>query len=338
MLLHNYIDEFGRGRSLKAADAEPLLDAMIAVEDESALENLFRAWHQKGIDENEIFLLAKLLRERCTKVYTRHKGFVDIVGTGGSRVKTFNVSTAAAFVTAGGGLPVAKHGNRSATSKSGSADVIAALGIEPSVTAETAGRCLDEIGICFMFAPNFHSLSPSLAKVRRGLGFPTVFNCLGPLCNPASAPHQLIGVNSKELLSRLAGALAKLGTTRSWVVHGKDGSDEISLNGPTLVAEVANGNVKFFEIEPARFGIDSVKFDFQAPMDPGSSARLIREIFENKHRVTAAEQMVVTNAAAALHLCGHAQTLEDGNSVAVESLRSGGAIKKLKDLAECVNR
>lgn len=338
MLLHKYIDEFGRGRSLQPADAEPLLDAMIAAEDETVLASLFNAWHQKGIDENEIFLLAKLLRERCTRVYTRHEGFVDIVGTGGSRVKTFNVSTAAAFVTAGGGLPVAKHGNRSATSKSGSADVIAALGIEPSVTAETAGRCLDEIGICFMFAPNFHSLSPSLAKVRRGLGIPTVFNCLGPLCNPASAPHQLIGVNSKELLSRLAGALAKLGTTRSWVVHGKDGSDEISLNGPTLVAEVANGNVNFFEIEPARFGIDDVKIEFQAAMDPGSSARLIREIFENRHRGTAAEQMVVVNAAAALHLSGHAKTLEDGHSIAVDSLRSRGAIKKLKDLAEGVKR
>jgi anthranilate phosphoribosyltransferase len=146
------------------------------------------------------------------------------------------------------GVPVAKHGNKAATSNSGSADVLSALGIEPAVNAATAERCLNEIGICFMFAPNFHRLSPTLGRVRRGLGFPTIFNCIGPLCNPASAPHQLIGVWDKSLVSTMANALARLGTRKSWIVHGEDGSDEISVSGPTFVAEVENGNVRTFEL------------------------------------------------------------------------------------------
>jgi anthranilate phosphoribosyltransferase len=144
------------------------------------------------------------MRGRMKRINSKHESFVDIVGTGGSKAKTFNVSTAASFVVAGAGVPVAKHGNKAATSNSGSADVLSELGIDPAVDAATAESCLNEIGICFMFAPNYHRLSPTLGKVRRGLGFPTIFNCVGPLCNPASAPHQLIGVWDVKLLPKMA--------------------------------------------------------------------------------------------------------------------------------------
>ena len=189
-LLRKYRHEFTRGRSFDDAEGEHILDAMIESEDDALLASLFNEWNQKGIEEHEIFFLAKVMRERCIKVNSRHDKVVDIVGTGGSKVKTFNVSTAAAFVVAGEGVPVAKHGNKAATSNSGSADVLSELGVDHAVSPPEAERSLNEVGICFMFAPNHHRLSPTLAKVRRGLGYPTIFNCVGPLCNPANAPIQ----------------------------------------------------------------------------------------------------------------------------------------------------
>src|SRR5687768_14471533 len=210
-ILEKYIQEFRSGNDLYADESEVFLDELITETDEFTLAEIFRAWNSKGIAGDEIFDLATIMRGRCTRVVTQHETYVDIVGTGGSSGKTFNVSTAAAFAAAGAGLPVAKHGNRAATSNSGSADVLSALGIEPAVDGRTAERCLNEIGICFMFAPNFHRLSPTLGKVRRGLGFPTIFNCVGPLCNPARAPHQLIGVWHKDLVPKMANVLARLG-------------------------------------------------------------------------------------------------------------------------------
>lgn len=335
-ILEEYIGIFRHGRDLDPTDAEAFLDAMIVDTDETMLAELFRAWDDKGIAEDEIYSIANILRSRCLRVATLHKRFVDIVGTGGSRSKTFNVSTAAAFVVAGAGVPVAKHGNRAATSASGSADVLEALGVRPAVDAGTAERCLDEIGICFMFAPNFHRLSPTLAAVRRSLGFPTIFNCVGPLCNPAGAPHQLIGVWSEEMVPKIARALARLGTTRSWVVHGRDGLDEISPGGPTLVAEIENGDVRTFEVGPADFHLDAAPLDSIDVCSAPESARLIRRVLEGKNRGDVAENLVVLNAAAAFYLAGHARSLADGSRFAVESITQGHAIRKLAQLAGAV--
>ena len=188
LLLRKYRDEFAAGRSFGAADAEALLDALITETDEEPIAEVLTAWSAKGVSSDEIYEFACILRSRMKRVNSVHETFVDIVGTGGSSAKTFNVSTAASFVVAGAGVAVAKHGNKAATSNSGSADVLSVLGIDPAVSPETAEACLNTVGICFMFAPNFHRLSPTLAKVRRGLGFPTIFNCIGPLCNPR--PHR----------------------------------------------------------------------------------------------------------------------------------------------------
>lgn len=332
-ILPKITDEFRARRHLEASGSVELLDALIAETDESILAELFRAWDQKGIEVDEIYSLASVMRARMIRVNSRHAEFVDIVGTGGSKTKTFNVSTAAAFLVAGQGAPVAKHGNKAATSNSGSADVLTELGVEPAVDAATAERCLNEIGICFMFAPNFHRLSPTLGKVRRGLGFPTIFNCVGPLCNPASAPHQLIGVWDKELVSKMAEALAKLGTKRSWIVHGSDGLDEISLAGPTFVSEVIGSCTREFTISPEDFGQPSVATDNSKTGSASESAAVIKGILTGTGGSGALQSLVLVNAAAALCLTGRADSLKEGSLLAFESIVSGTAMNKLNDLS-----
>jgi anthranilate phosphoribosyltransferase len=338
ILLQKYVEEFKRGRDLDESDVEAVLDALITETEERSIADLLTAWHHKGIEAKEIYSIAKLLRERMIRVKSKHETYVDIVGTGGSRAKTFNVSTAVAFVVAGAGVPVAKHGNKAATSNSGSADVLSELGINPAVDPATAERCLNGIGICFMFAPNFHRLSPILGKVRRGLGFPTIFNCVGPLCNPANAPHQVIGVWSKELVPKMANALARLGTKKSWIVHGEDGLDEISLSGNTHVAEVVGPTVKLFDISPSDFGVSSAEIaDFKTDSSKASSS-LILEILKCEHRFDPVQGIVLINSAAALCLTDRVENLEDGVSFAFDSIRGGHAIKKLNALSAMTNK
>lgn len=333
-ILQNALEDFHSGKELSAEFAEPVLDALITEEDESVIADVLRAWDRKGIEENEIFEIARILRSRMKRVNSRHETFVDIVGTGGSRAKTFNVSTAAAFVVAGAGVPVAKHGNKAATSNSGSADVLSELGINAAADPATAERCLNEIGICFMFAPNHHRLSPTLGKVRRGLGFPTIFNCVGPLCNPASAPHQLIGVRDKELVPKMANALARLGTNKSWVVHGQNGLDEISISGITEVAEIGNGKVNYFQISPRDCGLSDASINEIRTGSAADSAALIRSVLSGEFSESVAESIVLVNAMAAFYLTGRAESIGDGLGFAMDSVRNGLAKKKLDQLRE----
>lgn len=335
-ILRKYVDEFKFGRIVEPTEAEAFLDALNLEADRSLLAEVFVGWNRKGIEEEEIYSLARIMRERMIKVNSKHETFVDIVGTGGSRAKTFNVSTAASFVVAGAGVPVAKHGNKAATSNSGSSDVLSELGIDPSVDPSTAERCLNEIGICFMFAPNYHRLSPTLGKVRRGLGFPTIFNCIGPLCNPASAPHQLIGVWDRELVPKMANVLAMLGTKRSWIVFGEGGLDEISLNGRTEVAEIVGGKVQKFEITPDHFGSAASLTHGLRANDPSHSSKMIRDLLLGDPHSAAAEDLVLINASAAIHLTGSADTAAEGTERAKESLRSGSAHQKLEELADAI--
>jgi len=333
-ILRDYVRMFLGRAELNGSDAELFLDALISESDESLLNDVFQSWNQKGITADEIFEIASIMRRRCVPVTSAHETFVDIVGTGGSRNKTFNVSTAAAFVVAGAGVPVAKHGNKAATSNSGSADVLTELGVDPAVDANTAEKCLNEIGICFMFAPNFHRLSPTLGKVRRGLGFPTIFNCVGPLCNPAGAPHQLIGVWKEDLVPKMANALSRLGTKRSWIVYGCDSVDEISLASATLVAEVKDdGSITRMEVNAGDFGIPAeASKDLNVSL-PEESADLIRAILSDEKKDTSAERLLLCNAAAALYISGKAQTLHDAFAAATESIRTGSALEKLTQLA-----
>ena len=337
-ILKQYIAEFQSGRDLAGEDAEPVLDALITETNESLMADVFSAWNRKGIEENEIFSIANILRARCTKVNPRHETVVDIVGTGGSKAKTFNVSTAAAFVVAGAGVAVAKHGNKAATSNTGSADVLSALGVEPAVDAATAERCLNDIGICFMFAPNFHRLSLTLGKVRRSLGFPTIFNCVGPLCNPAGASHQLIGVWDKQLVPKMAGALSRLDTKKSWIVYGSEGLDELSLRGTSLVAEVANGTFREFEVSPGDFGIADSPVDGFRCDSPTASCAVIRGIFQDEPNHGPALSIVAMNAAAALFISGKSDDLSTATRMASESISKGRALEKLNALREATQK
>jgi len=206
-ILHHYLAEFGEGRDLSPTDLERFFDALLGETDKSLLSEILIRWETKGASEDELFGLASLMRNRMKRIRSNADVVVDIVGTGGSRAKTFNVSTAAAFVIAGAGLTVAKHGNRAATSNAGSTDVLEILGVNADISPEQTENCLRELGICFMFAPRFHSLSPTLAAVRRKLCRPTVFNNLGPLCNPAGATHQIVGVWNRDHIDRTARVL-----------------------------------------------------------------------------------------------------------------------------------
>ncbi len=337
-ILNHYVEMFESRKDVAANDAEPLLDGLIESVDESLIADVLGKWSSKGISEDEIYYFAKILRGRMKTVESQHAVFVDIVGTGGSRAKTFNISTAAAFVVAGSGIAVAKHGNKAATSNSGSSDVLSELGVDHAAEPSEAERSLNELGICFMFAPVFHRLSPTLAKVRRGLGFPTIFNCVGPLCNPASAPHQLIGVWEKEMLLKMANALARLGTRRSWLVHAEDGLDEISLSGRTFVAEVTDEGVNEFSIEPADVGMQRSPIEHFRVSNAVDSAKLVAQILSGDNAGRDVEQIVLINAAAALYLTNGVGKLADGVARAKESINVGNAMKKLEQLRETQKR
>ena len=253
--LTHFLARLVRGENLTREEAFDLLDALLDAEATDAqIAGVLVALAAKGETVEELTGMAEGLRSKATRVISKHECFIDTAGTGSSRAKTFNVSTAAAFVIAGAGLPVAKHGNRAASSKSGSADLLTALGVNVSSIPLVSENALNEIGICFMFAPLYHGATARVAGVRRQLGIRTTFNLLGPLSNPAGAPRQIIGVWHVDLAETLAEVLAALGTVRAWVVHGLDGLDEITLLGPTHVAEVRNGRVRTFQVEPGDFG------------------------------------------------------------------------------------
>jgi anthranilate phosphoribosyltransferase len=294
----------------------------------------------KGETVEELAGMAEVMRDRAIQVRCHHERFIDTAGTGSSAAKTFNVSTAAAFVIAGAGLPVAKHGSRAATSQSGSADVLEALGVNTAAPPETVERCLNEHGICFMFAALFHGATARVAHVRRELGVHTTFNLLGPLTNPARAPFQILGVWHRSLIEPVASALALLGTEKAWVVHGTDGLDEVTLTGETVVTACSAGSgVETFTISPHDFGLERRSLDGARGSGPAENAQLIRAILQDREETfAAARDLVVMNAAAALHIAGLASDLRQAASLARESIDSGRAASKLEALIGETNR
>jgi anthranilate phosphoribosyltransferase len=323
-----------RGENLSRAEASALLDALLdASATDAQIGAALVALAVKGETVEELAGLASAMRARAVRINARHESFIDTAGTGSSRAKTFNVSTAAAFIIAGAGLPVAKHGSRAATSRSGSADVLSALGVNVSAPPAVSESCLNEIGVCFMFAPLYHNATARVAGVRRELGVHTTFNLLGPLTNPACAPCQIIGVWHEALVEPLARTLAALGTRRAWVVHGRDGLDEITLADKTLVAEVSDGDVRTFDVEPEDFGFERASLELLRDGDAEENARTIREILVGQRR-DAARTLVVVNAAAALFVGGRAENFTEAARLAEQSIDSGAALAKLELLAE----
>ncbi|HET6888802.1 MAG TPA: anthranilate synthase component I [Candidatus Udaeobacter sp.] len=331
-----------RGENLSRAEAGNFLECLLnPVATDAQIAAALTSLAVKGETCDELAGIAEAMRDRALPLRSRHARFIDTAGTGSSAAKTFNISTAAAFVIAGAGLPVAKHGSRAATSRCGSADVLQALGANTAAPVETVERCLNEHEICFMFAPLFHAATARVAHVRRDLGVHTTFNLLGPLTNPARAPFQIVGVWQPSLLERVASALARLGIEKAWVVHGADGLDEITIADKTYVAACSSaGDVETFTVSPEDFGLERQHIDGFRGKEPQENAQLIRAMLQGvKTKTTnAARDLVIINAAAALHLAGVAPDLRYAASLARESIDSGRAASKLEALVQETNR
>jgi anthranilate phosphoribosyltransferase len=335
--LRSFLLRLIRRESLTQNEASRLLEMILDSKSADAqIAAVLVALAAKGETIDELAGMASGLRARAVRINARHKCFIDTAGTGSSVAKTFNISTAAAFVIAGAGLPVAKHGNRAASSRSGSADVLTALGVNISATPQISEKCLDQIGICFMFAPLYHGATARVAAIRRELGIHTTFNLLGPLSNPAGAPRQIIGVWKADLVERIANVLAALGTERAWVVHGEDGLDEITIAGKTFVGEAHNGTVRTFEVEPEDFGLSQATLDHLRGGDAEANAQVIREVL-SKARRDEARALVVANAAAALFVGGVVDNLRKAAQLAEKSIDSGAAQIKLEQLIKATN-
>ncbi len=308
---------------------------------------LLVALHMKGETVEEIVGFAEAIRSAATPLElhadsvldasgTGRDALVDTCGTGGDTSGTFNISTATAFVVAGSGVRVAKHGNRSVTSQCGSADVMQALGVKVDLPPVRLAACLEEVGIAFLYAPAMHSAMKYVQPARRELRLRTVFNLLGPLTNPARATCQVVGVYSADLVEKLAEALSMLGLHRALVVHGSDGLDEITITGSTRVGEVRAGRVRTYEVTPEEFGLQRAALDEIAGGDAALNAQLIREVLSGKK--SARRDVVLLNAAAALVAAGRADHLRDAAPLAAMAIDSGAAAGKLQALVAFTNR
>jgi len=293
------------------------------------------ALRMKGESVEEVTGAARVMREKAHRVQVGSKTVIDTCGTGGDQKGTFNISTTAAFVVAGAGINVAKHGNRSVSSQSGSADVLGALGVKIDAPKERVEECIARIGIGFLFAPLLHEAMKYAVQPRRDIGIRTVFNLLGPLTNPAMATHQLIGLYSGDLVGMIAHVLKNLGSVCAMVVHGMEGLDEISLCGPTKVAELRGGQVKEYIVEPEQFGLKRCRMEDLHGGNAEQSAAIVRGVLQGDKGP--ARDVVLLNGGAALYVGGSAATIQDGMRLAAESIDSGRASEKLARLVEMTN-
>jgi anthranilate phosphoribosyltransferase len=293
---------------------------------------LLTALAAKGETIDEIAGAADAMRRHMTPIRSRHAEVLDTCGTGGGDSRMFNVSTTAAIVAAAAGVPVAKHGNRSITSRAGSADVLAELGVNINASTSQVEACLDELGLCFCFAPLAHPAMKHVAAVRKKLGIRTIFNILGPLVNPAGACYHLLGAGRPELRPLLAGALQRLGTKRSFIVSGEDGLGDVTLAGSTNVTEVADGRMHEFVWRPKDFGVARQALDSLLIDTPAASAVVVRKVLAREPG--AAHDIVILNAAAALVAAGCAAEPKSAAMIAGEAIDSGAAERLLKRLAE----
>ncbi len=337
--LYPFLARLIRGEDLSFDEASEFFRALADRNANSAqIAGALAALTAKRETSEELAGMARVMREQAVKISTRHKNFIDTTGTGSSAAKTFNVSTAVAFVVAGVGLPVAKHASRAVASKTGSADVLAKLGVKISAEPDVAQACLNGAGICFMFAPKFHPELRRVGDVRRNLGIRTCLNLLGVLANPARAPFQIVGVWHKSLIEPMARALQLLETRRAWVVQGADGLDELTVTRESFVAETEGGKLKTFKITPEDFGLRRAKsIEHLRVETPEQSAKIIREVLSGQRR-DEARSLVVVNAAAAILIGGLAREPVHAARLAEQSIDSASAQTKLERLIQTTNK
>lgn len=334
-MIREGIQKLAQGINLTYQEATAIMkDIMSGGATEAQIGSFLTALRLKGETTQEISAFSAVMREFCRRIHPKVNGrLVDTCGTGGDKVKTFNISTVSAFAVAGAGIPVAKHGNRSVTSKSGSADVLERLGLNLDIEPEAVERVIEEVGIGFMFAPKFHPAMKYAIGPRREIGIRTVFNILGPLTNPAGANAQVLGVYSTEWLKRLAYVLNELGSEEAMVAHGTDGLDEISTIGKTSIAWLRNGEVSLMEMTPKDFGFRTAEPEEISGTTPEESAVLTFKLLNDVlNPQDPRMEIVLLNAAAGILVGGKADDFAYGIELAAESIESGAAYRKLKTM------
>jgi len=336
------IDEFkaligkvATGAALTRQESSGAFDRMMSGEaTPSQMGALLMGLRVRGETVDEITGAVSAMRAKMLRVKAPDNA-IDVVGTGGDASGSYNISTCAAFIVAGAGIPVAKHGNRALSSKSGAADVLTSLGVKIDLTPEEVGRCIGDAGIGFMFAPAHHPAMKNVGPTRVEMGTRTIFNLLGPLSNPAGVKRQLVGVFSRQWIEPLAHVLNNLGSDSVWVVHGSDGLDEITTSGPTHVAALENGKVRTFEIKPEDVGLKSVKPESLRGADADSNAAALKAVLDNKDG--AYRDVAMMNAAAALVVAQAAKDIKEGAALARKALESGAARARLDKLIAVSN-
>jgi anthranilate phosphoribosyltransferase len=333
--LKSIIGKVATGATLSREEAVCAFDSMMSGEaTPSQMGGLLMALRVRGETVDEITGAVSAMRAKMLQV-TAPPDAVDIVGTGGDGSGSVNVSTCASFIVAGAGVPIAKHGNRALSSRSGAADVLSSLGVKIDLKPEQVGRCVKEAGIGFMFAPAHHPAMKNVGPTRVELATRTIFNLLGPLSNPAGVRRQMVGVFSRQWVQPLAQVLKNLGAESVWVVHGSDGLDEITLTGPTFVAALENGGIRSFEVAPEDAGLARVGGEALRGGDADANAVALRGVLNGEP--SAYRNVALLNAAAALIVAGRATTLKEGIAIGMQSIDSGAAAARLKDLITISN-
>lgn len=322
VILHNDLSE--------EEMTDVMLEMMTGKATPSQIAAFLVALHMKGEAVSEITAAAKVMRQFVTPVVIHEPHLIDIVGTGGDMRNTFNISTTSAIIVAAAGGKVAKHGNRSISSQSGSADLLEYAGVNIDLNAEQVADCVAQIGIGFMFAPHYHSAMRFATQTRKEIGIRTLFNLLGPLSNPANAPHLMIGVYAKKLLFPIALTLRNLACTHALIIHSTDGLDEISLAAPSDMIELKEGQIHEFQIKPEDFGLKSRDIQSLCVNSAAQSFIMMQEVLNNERGV--AKDIVLLNAGAAIYTAGLASSIQEGVDIAAQTLKNGSAQRKLQQL------
>ena len=336
-MIKEAIIKLSKKQDLAYAEAEAVMDEIMSGQATSVQMSAYlTALALKGETIDEITASAAGMRAHCIKLL-HNLDVLEIVGTGGDGSNSFNISTTSSLVIAAGGVPVAKHGNRAASSKSGAADVLEALGVKITLTPERSAEILKKINICFLFAQNYHIAMKYVAPIRKELGIRTVFNILGPLSNPAGANMELMGVYDQSLVEPLAQVMANLGVNRGMVVYGQDSLDEISMCAPTSVCEIRDGKFTSYEITPEQFGYERCEKGALTGGTPAENAEITKAILKGEEKGPK-RQAVCLNAGAALYIAGKATSIEEGVKLAESLIDSGAALKKLEEFVEETNK
>ena len=336
-MIKEAIIKLSKKQDLAYAEAEAVMDEIMSGQATPVqMSSYLTALSLKGETIDEITASAAGMRAHCIKLL-HNLDVLEIVGTGGDGSNSFNISTTSSLVIAAGGVPVAKHGNRAASSKSGAADVLEALGVKITLTPERSAEILKKINICFLFAQNYHIAMKYVAPIRKELGIRTVFNILGPLSNPAGANMELMGVYDQSLVEPLAQVMANLGVNRGMVVYGQDSLDEISMCAPTSVCEIRDGKFTFYEITPEQFGYERCEKGALTGGTPAENAEITKAILKGEEKGPK-RQAVCLNAGAALYIAGKATSIEEGVKLAESLIDSGAALKKLEEFVEETNK